>query len=86
YVAVAREAKGPVKRADLADVEAYARGEFLADLVKGEADTEASNRVADKVAGLTGIDQGVSRRLDGRFDISEFRRELDRRNGMVTGR
>ena len=43
YVAVAREAKGPVQRADLADVEAYARGEFLADLVRGEADKEATN-------------------------------------------
>ncbi|MDN4986331.1 peptidase S10 [Bradyrhizobium sp. WYCCWR 13022] len=86
YVAVAREARGPVKRADLADVEAYARGEFLADLVKGEADKEATNRLADKVAELTGIDQAVSRRLAGRFDVGEFRREFDRKNGMVTGR
>ncbi|MDD1534663.1 MULTISPECIES: S10 family peptidase [unclassified Bradyrhizobium] len=86
YVAVARAAKGPVKRADLADVEAYARGEFLADLVKGEADKEATNRLADKVAELTGIDQAVSRRLAGRFDVGEFRREFDRRGGKVTGR
>ena len=86
YVAVAREAKGPVKRADLADVEAYARGEFLTDLVRGEADREATNRLADKVAELTGIDQAVSRRLSGRFDVGEFRRELDRKNGKVTGR
>ncbi|MGY3549896.1 carboxypeptidase C (cathepsin A) [Bradyrhizobium sp. USDA 4472] len=86
YVAVAREAKEPVKRADLADVEAYARGEFLADLVKGEADRDATNRLADRVAELTGIDKAVSRRLAGRFDVGEFRRELDRKNGMVTGR
>ncbi|MBR0815600.1 peptidase S10 [Bradyrhizobium diazoefficiens] len=86
YVAVAREAKGPVKRADLADVEAYARGEFLADLVKGQADKEATNRLADKVAELTGIDQTVSRRLAGRFDVGEFRREFDRKNAKVTGR
>ncbi|OAF06220.1 peptidase S10 [Bradyrhizobium centrolobii] len=86
YAAVAREAKGPVTRADLADVEAYARGEFLADLVKGQADKEATNRLADKVAALTGIDQAVSRRLAGRFDVGEFRREFDRKNGKVTGR
>lgn len=86
YVAVARETKGPVKRSDLADVEAYARGEFLADLVKGEADKEATNRLADRVAELTGIDQAVSRRLAGRFDVGEFRREFDRKNGKVTGR
>jgi carboxypeptidase C (cathepsin A) len=38
------------------------------------------------VAALTGIDQAVSRRLAGRFDAIEFRREFDRKNGRVTGR
>ena len=54
--------------------------------LKGEADAEATTRLADKVAALTGIDQAVSRRLAGRFDVSEFRREFDRKNGKVTGR
>lgn len=84
--AVARQAKGPVTREDLADVENYARGDFLLDLVKGQADAEATARLADKVASLTGIDPAVSRRLAGRFDIGEFRREFDRKNGKVTGR
>jgi len=84
--AVARQQKGQVTRADLADVEAYARGEFLTDLVKGVADAAATTRLADKVAALTGIDRAVSRRLTGRFDVSEFRREFDRANGNVTGR
>ncbi|MGJ5039521.1 MULTISPECIES: S10 family serine carboxypeptidase-like protein [unclassified Bradyrhizobium] len=86
YAAVAKQMKGPVTRADLADVERYASGDFLLDLVKGEADTEATNRLADRVATLTGIDQVVSRRLAGRFDVSEFRREFDRKNGRITGR
>jgi carboxypeptidase C (cathepsin A) len=84
--AVAREAKSPVTRADMADVERYARGDFLGDLVKGLADTEATMRLSDRVAALTGIDQAVSRRLAGRFDSIEFRREFDRRDGKVTGR
>jgi carboxypeptidase C (cathepsin A) len=84
--AVAREAKASITRADVADVESYARSDFLADLIKGQADTEATTRLADRVAQLTGIDQAVSRRLSGRFDVSEFRRELDRRNGKVRGR
>ena len=84
--AVARETRGAVTRADMADVENYARGDFLLDLVKGEADTAATNRLADKVAALTGIDQALSRRLAGRFDAIEFRREFDRKNGKVTGR
>jgi carboxypeptidase C (cathepsin A) len=85
--AVAREKeKGSVTRADMADVERYAHGEFLTDLLKGEADAEATNRIADQVSTLTGIDQAVSRRLAGRFDAIEFRREFDRKNGKVTGR
>jgi len=84
--AVARAAKGPVTAADMADVEHYAQGDFLADLVKGQADAEATTRLADRVAVLTGIDQAASRRLAGRFDVSEFRREFDRRDGKVTGR
>jgi len=90
YAAVARQAKaaatGSITRADLADVERYARGDFLLDLIKGQADIEATNRLADSVASLTGIDQAVSRRLAGRFDIVEFRREFARRTGKVTGR
>lgn len=84
--AIAREAKHPVTRADMADVEAYARGDFLADLIRGEADKEATTRLADRVSALTGLDQAVTRRLAGRLDISEFRREFDRRDGKVTGR
>jgi carboxypeptidase C (cathepsin A) len=83
--AVARAAKGPVTRADMADVESYARGDFLGDLIKGEADAAATTRLADRVAALTGIDQAVSRKLAGRFDVGEFRRQFDR-NGKVTGR
>ena len=84
--AIAREAKHPVTRADMADVEAYARGDFLTDLIKGEADREATTRLADSVSALTGIEQAVTRRLAGRLHVSEFRREFDRRDGKVTGR
>jgi carboxypeptidase C (cathepsin A) len=84
--AVAREAKGTMTRADLAEVERYAQTDYLTDLIKGQADKEATTRLADKVAALTGIDQAVSRRLAGRFEVGEFRREFDRRSGRVTGR
>jgi carboxypeptidase C (cathepsin A) len=91
FAAVARQSKAQEKgqgltRAELSDVEQYAAGAFLADLIKGEADVEATSRIADRVASLTGIDQAVSRRLAGRFDVIEFRREFDRKNGKVTGR
>ncbi len=84
--AVARQAKHPVTYADMADVETYARGDFVSDLIKGEADKEATTRLADRVSALTGIDQAVTRRLAGRLGVSEFRREFDRRDGKITGR
>jgi carboxypeptidase C (cathepsin A) len=86
--AIAREKeKGDaLRRADMTDVENYARGEFLTDLMKGQADAAATTRLADRFAALTGVDQAMSRRLAGRFDVSEFRRAFDRRNGKVTGR
>src|SRR4029077_5135064 len=43
----AREVKGPGTRAGMADVERYAQSDFLADLIKGEADAEATTRLAD---------------------------------------
>src|SRR3984885_12367698 len=54
--AVARNAKSPVTRADMADVEHYAAGDFLGDLIKGLADTEATIRLSDRGASLTGVD------------------------------
>ena len=84
--AVAREAKGPVTRADLADVEAYAQSAFLTDLIRGEADQAATDRLADKVSGFTGLDRTLVARLGARVDAIEFRRALDRADGRVAGR
>jgi carboxypeptidase C (cathepsin A) len=86
FAAVARARNGAIGRGDLADVEAYARGAFITDLIRGEADREATDRAADRVAALTGIDQALSRRLAGRFGTEEFRREFDRASGKVAGR
>ena len=52
-------------RADVADVEAYATGEFLADLIRGEGDTEANDRLGTRVAAITGLaPAGPYRTLD----------------------
>jgi carboxypeptidase C (cathepsin A) len=84
--ATARELKGPVTRADLADVEAYARGELLVDLARGQADKVATARVVEKVAGFTGLDPALVRRVAGRLSPNEFRRELERAAGLLAGR
>ncbi|WP_024816257.1 peptidase S10 [Methylopila sp. 73B] len=81
--ASARERKGPVERADLADVEAYASGDFLADLMKGPRDAEAVDRLSARVAEFTGLDRAFVKRLGGRVDIQTFARESRRDEGKV---
>ncbi|HEY0184487.1 MAG TPA: septum formation initiator [Rhodopila sp.] len=74
-VASVRARRGPVTRADLADVEAYAAGDYLADILRG-GDAAAIDRLTERVAGLTGFDRALLRRLGGRLDRSIFQHEV----------
>ena len=62
-------------RADVADVEHYAIGDFLADLLRGEGDQDAVDRLATHVAAITGLDPALVRRHLGRVSTSVFLRE-----------
>ncbi len=81
YAAAAREEKGPVSRADLADVEAYAQGEYLADWLKGPRDSAAVERKVARVAALTGLPAETVRRYAGDLDEWDFLRERGRLKG-----
>ena len=87
--ATAREIKpssgkpAPFDREALREVERYAAGEFLADLMRGERDAAAVERLGARVAALTGLDPALVRRLAGRVDSQTFLRELDRAGGRV---
>ncbi len=74
-VAVARAKAGPVTRADLADAEAYATGDFLRDQLAGPRDAAALSRMAARVAQLTGLDPALVLREDGSINIRTFVRE-----------
>jgi carboxypeptidase C (cathepsin A) len=76
--AAARGARG---RAELRDVEEYASGDFLIDLLRGEGDAAAVERVSGRVAAFTGLDPALVRRRAGRVDSSTFLR--DREPGRV---
>jgi carboxypeptidase C (cathepsin A) len=82
--AVARGLTGPEGRAALSDVEAYAAGPYLTDLLRGERDFQALSRVAEKVASFTGLDPALVRKLGGRIDTATFAREKDRASAKVT--
>ena len=73
----------PISRADLADVEAYATGEFLADLMKGPRDKGAVDRLVARVSEFTGVDREQVRRLGGRIGIRTFAREFHRDGARV---
>ncbi len=71
-VAAVRARRGPVTRSDLADVEAYARGEYVTDILRGEHDASATDRLTERVVSLTGLDPALVRRMHGRLDASLF--------------
>lgn len=83
--AAARARKGPVRRADLADVESYAGAAMIADLLAGEADKAATARLVERVAAFTALDPAFVRQVAGRVSTREFRREFDRAAGRIAG-
>ena len=84
FAATARERKGPITRESLRDVEAYATGEFLSDLMKGVNDPAALERLSRREADLTGLDYALVRRLGGRISAEIFAREVNRAEGRVS--
>jgi len=84
--AAARKLDGLNGRDSLADVEAYARGPYIADLLRGERDADAQARIVDKVASFTGLDKSLVSRYGGRIDPSVFARERGRADGRISSR
>jgi carboxypeptidase C (cathepsin A) len=82
-VAAARALHGPVTRTGVADAEQYAATDYLTDILRGERDTAALDRLATRVAALTGLDPALVRRYHGRLDNNVFLHELQRTQGRV---
>lgn len=75
---LAASARGTADRAALSDVEAYAAGDYVVDLLKGAKDPQALARLADHVSYFTGLDRQSVARLGGRVDARTFARERAR--------
>ena len=84
YAASAREAKGPITRSQMLDVEAYAQGDYLRDLMKGPQDQAALDRLSTKMSELIGLDKNFIRQLGGRISSDIFIRELHRDTGRIS--
>ncbi len=84
FTAAARDLAGLDPRKQLADVEAYAAGPYVVDLLRGErGDPAVLAQMSETVAHFTGLDPALVRRLGGRIDIATFARERDRAKGRV---
>ena len=67
----------------MAEVENYARTEYVTDLLRGVRDKAALERIVPKVAAYTGLDPLDVRRMGGRIESREFLRALYRDQGRV---
>ncbi|MCG6121396.1 MAG: peptidase S10 [Microvirga sp.] len=76
--ASAMERRGDFSREALAEVEEYAAGDYLADLMRGLSDEEAVARASARVASLVGLDPELVRRRAGRIDMQLYAREIGR--------
>lgn len=83
YDAVRLAQKGPVTRADLAGVEAYASGQYIQDFLRGPGDKAAVARMVAHVAQITGLDPALVQRLGGRVGMDTFVRAFYRGEGKV---
>lgn len=80
FAAVARGVKD---RAALADVEEYAGGAYLTDLLKGVRDADALSRLSARVAQFTGLNSKTVSQLGGRVHVKTFTRERARDDQRV---
>ena len=77
------ERQDKLTAAAMASVIAYARGDYVSDLMKGRSDPQATARVVDKVTELTGLDKAFVRRSGGRIEIGAFLREAHREDAKI---
>jgi carboxypeptidase C (cathepsin A) len=77
------DAKGPVSAQQLVAFEREAAGDYLADLLAGPRDRAAVERLAQRIAAVTGLDADAVRRLGPRSRAQVFLAALDRSDGRT---
>ena len=77
------DAKAPVSAQQLLAFEREAAGDYLADLLAGPRDKAANERLAQRIAAVTGLDAGTVRRLGPRSRAQVFLAALDREHGRT---
>jgi carboxypeptidase C (cathepsin A) len=77
-----RQGKVPTREL-LSEVEAYARTDYLVDLLRGPRNRAAVDRIVARVAGFTSLPEDVVRRHGGRLGSLAYIREVNRPDQKV---
>ena len=77
------DSKGPVSARQLAAFEREAAGEYLADLLAGPRNKAALERLAQRIAAVTGLDADTVRHLGPRSGARVFLDAIDRKLGRT---
>jgi len=85
-VAANLERQGKLTDAKMAEVIDYTRTEYVMDLFKGQADTQALERIVKRVTDLSGLDPTFVRRSGGRLETQAYLREVFRSEGKLGSR
>jgi carboxypeptidase C (cathepsin A) len=72
-----------LNREQMAEVETYARTDFILDLLRGAQDKAAVDRLVARVTAYTGLPEIDVRHMGGRIDSREFLRALYRDQGKL---
>jgi carboxypeptidase C (cathepsin A) len=80
------ERQGKLNDAAMANVVEYTRTEYVQDLLKGPADTQAIERIVKRVTELSGLDPNFVRRHGGRLETQAYLREVYRSEGKLGSR
>jgi carboxypeptidase C (cathepsin A) len=86
YAAAVLESEGRLSAGALAEVERFARGDYLSALVNGPRDPEQARRMVDQVARFTGLPRELVERHNGRVPAGLFIKEFRRADRKLISR
>jgi len=80
------ERQGKLNEATMAEIVRYTRTDYVADLLLGRSDPQATDRIVKRVTELSGLDPMFVRRSGGRLETQAYLREVYRAEGKLGSR
>src|SRR5580692_4390167 len=80
------ERQGKLNDATMAEIVRYTRTDYVADLLLGRSDPQATDRIVKRVTELSGLDPLFVRRSGGRLETQAYLREVYRAEGKLGSR